>query len=123
MDQIAVDTPPGLRQGGEFGQLSEEENAEQRSAQSRNNNNINNNNSRTQDNEQDATTRTTEEPVNEHGYDKLRSKHSDSSCLVFINSNGIPKTSSDIMNQSLLAAINKTEADIVGIVEHNCNFK
>ena len=32
MDQIAVDTPPGLRQGGEFGQLSTEEIAEQQSS-------------------------------------------------------------------------------------------
>ena len=32
MDQIAVDTPPGLRQGGEFGQLSKEEIAEQQSS-------------------------------------------------------------------------------------------
>ena len=127
MDQITVDTPPGLRQGGEFGQLREEEIAEQQSAQSRNNNNNNNNNNNSQEsNEQPTDSHNRDETipiVNEYGFDKIKPKRSDTSRFVFINHNGIPKRSTDIMNRSLLSAINQSEADVVGIAEHNCNFK
>ena len=124
MDQIAVDTPPGLRQGGEFGQLSKEEIAEQQSAQSRNNNNNNNNNNNSQENNEqpaDSHNNDANQPiVNEYGFDKIRPKRSESSRFVFINHNGIPKSSTDI----IISAINQSEADVVGIAEHsNCNFK
>ena len=106
---------------GEFGSQVEEI-EEQQGAQSNNNNNNNNtqnNNNNNNSNDEGNHWRT----IEEHGYDKIKSKQPDSSRILFINMNGIPKFSSDVRNVALLSAINKSGADIVGIAEHNCNFR
>jgi hypothetical protein len=119
VDQIAVDEPPpGMLQDGESDN-PRDRNVEQQSEQSNNNNNNNNNNHRSNHNND---TNNMEVPTDEHGYDKLNSKRSDSSRFVFINMNGIPKSSNNILNRSLLQAINESGADVIGIAEHNCNF-
>ena len=110
MGQIAVDEPPGLRRDGQSGNPINERNEEQRSAhfQHHNNNNYNINS---------ITTPT------DYAYDKLPGKRSDSSRFLFLNMNGLPRTASSVLNRSLLSSINQSDADVIGLAEHNCNFK
>ena len=110
--------PPGRIQDGESGNL-EERIAEPQREQS----NFNNNNNHHQRNNNNTDNQGNDIRDTEYGYDKIKGKRSDTSRFLFININGIPKTSSSVMNRSLLQSINATDADIVGISEHNCNFK
>ena len=75
--QIAVNEPPGATQDGEFG-IRDERIEEQHSTQSNNNNNNNNHDENNNDRARE-----------EHGYDKIKSKHPDSSRILFINMNSL----------------------------------
>ena len=117
VDRITVDEPPGLHIDGQSDYPNEERNEEQQSAHFPNNNNNNNNNN------QHNNYATYQEHLREHGYDKISSKRPDSSRILFLNMNGLPRKASSVMNQTLMTSINMTGADIVGLAEHNCNFK
>lgn len=106
MDQIAVAEPYGLQTEEESDNQHGVGINETPTGHTNNNNNTN----------QQHTTN------DEYCFDKINRKWTQTLRLLFININGIPRLASDPVNKLILKAINKSEADIIGIAEHNSNF-